>query len=217
MVRSLYSGISGLRSHQVALDVTGNNIANVNTFGFKAGRATFKESMAQMLQGPSRPAGNQGGRNPLQIGLGTAIGSIDTMLRQGSLQTTGQITDLALEGRAYFAYSSGGATYYSRNGGLQLDSQGFLVSPTNGFRLQGKMADVNGDYPPGTVIGDLRIPWGEKAPAKATDEISFACNLNSDSDGKGTVTHSSTFLSNASAGQGINPVQATDLEAISSG
>jgi len=198
MVRSLYAGISGLRSHQVALDVTGNNIANVNTVGFKAGRATFKESMAQMLQGPSRPAGNQGGTNPLQIGLGTSIGSIDTMLRQGSLQTTGQITDLALEGRAYFAFSSGNATFYSRNGGLQLDAQGYLVSPTNGFRLQGKQADVNGNYGAKSVIGDIRIPWGEKAPAKATTEISLACNLNSDSEGKGTVTHTNTFLRSAS-------------------
>jgi len=197
MVRSLYAGISGLRSHQVALDVTGNNIANVNTYGFKAGRATFKESMAQMLQGPSRPAGNQGGRNPLQVGLGTSIGSIDTMLQQGNLQTTGQITDLAIEGRAYFAFSSGNATFYSRNGGLQLDAQGFLVSPTNGYRLQGKMADVNGDYGAKSVIGDIRIPWGEKAPAKATTEVSFACNLNSDSAGKGTVTHTNTFLANA--------------------
>ena len=116
MVRSLYAGISGLRTHQVGLDVTANNIANVNTVAFKAGRATFKESMVQMLEGPSRPAGNAGGKNPMQIGLGVGVGSIDTMLRQGNFQTTGQITDLALEGRAYFAFSSGNGVFYSRNG-----------------------------------------------------------------------------------------------------
>jgi len=215
MVRSLYAGISGLRSHQVALDVTGNNIANVNTVGFKAGRATFKESMAQMLQGPSRPAGNQGGTNPLQIGLGTSIGSIDTMLRQGNLQTTGQITDLALEGRAYFAFSSGNGTFYSRNGGLQLDAKGFLVSPTNGFRLQGKMADVNGNYGAKSVIGDIRIPWGEKAPAKATDEVSFACNLNSDSEGKGTVTHTNSFFANAATSRSVSASSASLLAGVS--
>src|SRR5512139_3708071 len=107
MIRSLYDGISGLRSHQVAMDVTGNNIANVNTVGFKAGRVTFKESMAQLLKGPSRPPGEAGGTNPMQVGLGSSVGSIDTILTQGNLQSTGQITDLALEGQAYFAYSSG--------------------------------------------------------------------------------------------------------------
>jgi flagellar hook protein FlgE len=179
------------------LDVTANNIANVNTVAFKAGRATFKESMVQMLQGPSRPAGNQGGRNPMQLGLGVAVGSIDTMLRQGNLQTTGQITDLALEGRAYFAFSSGNATFYSRNGGLQMDSHGYLVSPTNGWRLQGKMAGPDGTYDPNAMIGDLRIPWGDKAPAKATDMMSLACNLNSDSHALGTVTHTNRFLASA--------------------
>ena len=202
MVRSLYAGISGLRSHQVALDVTGNNIANVNTIGFKSGRATFKESMAQMLQGPSRPAGNQSGTNPLQIGLGTSIGSIDTMLRQGNMQTTGQITDLAIEGRAYFAFSNGSGTFYSRNGGLHLDAEGYLVSPTTGWRLQGKMADTFGNYGAGTGIGDLRIPWGEKAPARATTEVQFGCNLNSDSQEQGTITHTNSFLRSAAMGTG---------------
>ena len=91
MVRSLYAGISGLRNHQVGMDVTGNNIANVNTVGFKAGRVTFEESMAQLLQGSSRPAGNAGGTNPLQVGLGMSVGSIDTILTQGNLQTTGHV------------------------------------------------------------------------------------------------------------------------------
>jgi len=199
MVRSLYSGISGLRTHQVGLDVTANNIANVNTVAFKAGRATFKESMVQMLQGPSRPAGNQGGRNPMQLGLGVAVGSIDTMLRQGNFQTTGQITDLALEGRAYFAFSNGSSRYYSRNGGIQMDSSGHLVSPTNGWRLQGKMANIDGTYDPTAMIGDIRIPWGDKAPARATDVMALACNLNSDSQALGTVTHTQRFLASASA------------------
>jgi flagellar hook protein FlgE len=179
------------------MDVTANNISNVNTIAFKAGRATFKESMVQMLQGPSRPAGNQGGRNPLQVGLGVAVGSIDTLLRQGNLQTTGQITDIALEGRAYLAFSNGSGTYYSRNGGLQLDDKGRLCSPTNGFRLQGKMAQPDGSFTGGEIIGDIRIPWGEKSPAKATTNMTFGCNLNSDSEALGTVTHTNRFLASA--------------------
>jgi flagellar hook protein FlgE len=179
------------------MDVTANNISNVNTVAFKAGRATFKESMVQMLQGPSRPAGNQGGRNPLQIGLGVAVGSIDTMLRQGNMQTTGQITDIALEGRAYLAFSNGTGTYYGRNGGLQLDDMGRLTSPTNGFRLQGKMAQADGTFTGKEMIGDIKIPWGEKSPAKATENMTFGCNLNSDSEALGTVTHSNRFLASA--------------------
>lgn len=197
MVRSLYSGISGLRNHQVSMDVTGNNIANVNTIGFKAGRVTFEESMYQLLQGATRPAGNSGGTNPLQVGLGMSIGSVDTILTQGNLQTTGQITDLALEGKAYFAFSSGEGTYYSRNGGLQLDGSGRLVSPTNGFTLQGMMAAPDGTFPPGSKIGDLRIPYGEKSPAQETNMVAYSCNLDSDSEGLGTVTHTNRFLSRA--------------------
>lgn len=199
MVRSLYAGISGLRNHQVAMDVAGNNIANVNTVGFKAGRITFEESMSQLLQGASRPAGNAGGTNPLQVGLGMSVGSVDTILSQGNLQTTGQITDLALEGKAYFAFSNGEGNFYGRNGALQLDSLGRLVSPTNGFRLQGKMAAVDGTYPAGTSIGDLQIPYGEKAPARETSTVRYACNLDSDSEGLGTVAHSNRYLAQTAA------------------
>lgn len=194
MVRSLYAGISGLTNHQVAMDVTGNNIANVNTTGFKAGRVTFEESMAQLLRGSSRPPGNAGGTNPMQVGLGMSVGSIDTILTQGNLQSTGQITDLAIEGRAYFAYSNGTGNSYSRNGALQLDAKGHLVSPTNGYILQGRMAAPDGSYPPGTAIGNLRIPFGEKAPARATTEVGYSSNLDSDSAGLGTVVHTNRFL-----------------------
>jgi flagellar hook protein FlgE len=200
MVRSLYAGISGLRNHQVSMDVIGNNIANVNTVGYKSGRVTFEESMSQLLQGASRPAGNAGGTNPLQVGLGMQIGSIDTILNQGNLQTTGQITDLAIEGKAYFAYNnSATGTYYSRNGALQLDGEGYLVSPTNGYRLQGMTAAVDGTFPAGTHIGDLRIPYGEKAPARATTEIRYTCNLDSESAGLGSVTHSNRFITQAAS------------------
>ncbi len=194
MVRSLYSGISGLRNHQVALDVTGNNISNVNTTGYKAGRVTFEESMSQVLKGASRPPGNSGGTNPMQVGLGMSIGSIDTILTQGNLQSTGQITDLALEGRAYFVYSNGEGNCYSRNGALQMDSTGRLVSPTNGFVLQGMMAASDGAYPPGSKVGDVRVPFGEKAPAKATSKVAYSSNLDSDSEGLGTVAHTNRFL-----------------------
>ncbi len=198
MLRSLYSSISGLRSHQVALDVTGNNIANVNTAGFKAGRVTFKESMAQLLQGASRPPGFQGGTNPVQLGLGMAVGSIDTMNTQGNLQSTGKITDLAIEGDALFVYGTGESRYYSRMGAIQFDANGTMVSPTNGFALQGKMASEEGTYE-GQPIGDIRIPFGDKSPAKASSEVDFGCNLDSDSQGLGTVMYTQRYLHAADA------------------
>jgi flagellar hook protein FlgE len=197
MIRSLYDGISGLRAEQTALDVTGDNIANVNTTGFKAGRVTFKEAMAQLLQGPSRPPGAAGGTNPMQVGLGTSVGSIDTILTQGNMESTGQITDLALEGQSYFAYSNGSGTFYSRNGALQYDSTGRLVCPTNGFTLQGMMAASDGTYPAGTKLGDITIPLGEKAPANATTEVTYGCNLNSDSEGLGSIETTNRFIAAA--------------------
>ncbi|MGD9201118.1 MAG: flagellar hook-basal body complex protein, partial [Chitinispirillia bacterium] len=194
MLRSLYSSITGLRNHQVSMDVTANNIANVNTVGYKYGRVTFEEATAQLLKGSTRPTENKGGTNPLQIGLGMQIGSIDMILNQGNLQSTGIITDLAIEGRAFFAYSDGDAMFYSRNGALQMDASGRLVAPTNGFALQGMMANSDGTYPPGTPIDDISVPYGEKAPANATSEISYSSNLDSDSEGLGTVLHTNRFL-----------------------
>jgi flagellar hook protein FlgE len=133
----------------------------------------------------------------MQVGLGSSVGSIDTILTQGNLQSTGQITDLALEGQAYFAFSSGNGTYYSRNGGLQFDSTGRLVSPTNGYTLQGMTAAPDGSFPVGSKIGDIRIPFGEKAPAKASTEVTYGCNLDSDSSGLGTVANTNRFLAAA--------------------
>ena len=101
MMRSLFSGVSGLRNHQVRMDVIGNNVANVNTVAFKSGRVTFKEGFAQLLQGASRPPGDHGGINPIQVGLGMQIGSIDQLFTQGNIETTGANTDLAIQGDSF--------------------------------------------------------------------------------------------------------------------
>ena len=123
MLRSLFAGVSGLRNHQVRMDVIGNNIANVNTVAFKAGRVTFKEGFAQLLQGASRPPGDQGGINPIQVGLGMQIGSIDQLYTQGNIETTGQSTDLAIQGDSLFVVRKGNQSYYTRSGNFQLDAR----------------------------------------------------------------------------------------------
>lgn len=197
MLRSLNSSISGLRNHQTRMDVIGNNIANVNTVGYKSSRVTFEESMAQLLSGSSRPPGDGGGVNPMQVGLGMNIGSIDTRLSQGNLESTGQITDLSIEGKAYFAVSDGAGTYYSRNGAFQFDSQGYMVLPTNGMVLQGKMADPQGTFQPGTPIENIRVPFNDQSPARATTEVKFARNLDSDSYAKGSIIYTQRFLHHA--------------------
>jgi flagellar hook protein FlgE len=175
MLRSLYAGVSGLRNNQVRMDVIGNNIANVNTVAFKAGRVTFKEGFAQLLQGASRPPGDQGGINPVQIGLGMQIGSIDQIFNQGNLETTGLNTDVAIQGDSFFVVRKGNQSFYTRAGNFQVDALGQLVSPANGFIVQGRMYE-NGQVQDG--IQDIRLPFGQKVSAKPTDEAILAGNLN---------------------------------------
>lgn len=175
MMRSLFSGVSGLRNHQVRMDVIGNNISNVNTVAFKAGRVTFKEGFAQLLQGASRPPGDLGGINPIQIGLGMQIGSVDMMFNQGNLESTGLATDLAIQGDSFFVVKKGTQNYYTRSGNFQLDADGQLVSPTNGFVVQGRMA-VNGVFVDG--VQNITLPVGQKTAAKATDSTALGGNLN---------------------------------------
>lgn len=203
MLRSLSSSITGLQNHQTRMDVIGNNIANVNTTGYKANRVTFEESFSQLLQGASRPPGIAGGTNPLQVGLGMSVGSIDTLTMQGNLQATGRVLDLAMEGQAFFGVSNGSGTFYTRNGAFQLDSRGHVVLPTNGMVLQGRIADSYGEFPPGTVIGDIRIPFNEQSPARATTEVDFARNLDADAGARGTVLYSQRFMHNAQSGDTI--------------
>ncbi len=178
MLRSLFAGVSGLRNHQVRMDVIGNNIANVNTVAFKAGRVTFKEGFAQLLQGASRPPGDQGGINPIQIGLGMQIGSIDQIFNQGNIETTGLGTDIAIQGDSLFVVRKGNQSFYTRSGNFQVDALGQLVSPTNGFVVQGRTYE-NGVLQDG--IQDIRLPFGQKVSAKPTSEVTLAGNLNASS------------------------------------
>jgi len=178
MLRSLFAGVSGLRNHQVRMDVIGNNVSNVNTVAFKSGRVTFKEGFAQLLQGGSRPPGDQGGINPIQVGLGMQIGSVDTVMSQGNLETTGLNTDVAIQGDSLFVARKGNQSFYTRSGNFQIDADGRLVAPTNGFVLQGKVA-VNGVFQDG--ITDIRLPFGQKTAAKATDAMKLSGNLDASS------------------------------------
>lgn len=187
MMRSLFAGVSGLRNHQTRMDVIGNNIANVNTVAYKASRVTFAEAFAQLLQGASRPPGDQGGINPIQIGLGSKIGSIDMNFSQGNLESTGISTDLAIQGDGLFVVSDGQRNFYTRAGNFQLDANGRLVSPANGFKVQGINADSNGVLSAGNAIGEIALPFGQKSPALATSSVTLTGNLDAREQPLGTV------------------------------
>jgi len=178
MMRSLFAGVSGMRNHQVRMDVIGNNIANVNTLGFKASRVTFEEALSQLVRGASRPgatgSASVGGRNPMQVGLGVNLGSIDRLFTQGNLENTGVTTDLAIQGDSLFVLSDGSRYYYTRAGNFQIDGSGRLVSATNGLTVQGRIA-VDGVLT--DQIGDIVLPIGQSAPARATSTVRLAGNL----------------------------------------
>ena len=180
MMRSLYSGVSGLQNHQVRMDVIGNNISNVNTIGFKKGRVNFQDMLSQSMQGAARPTEDLGGVNPKQVGLGMTVASIDTIHTQGSLQTTGVATDIAVQGNGFFIMKNGEKDFFTRAGAFGIDEAGTFVNPANGMKVQGWMAEtVEGQTFVNTAAdpGDITIPVGSKDPAAATSEVFLACNL----------------------------------------
>jgi flagellar hook protein FlgE len=180
MMRSLFSGVSGLQNHQTRMDVVGNNISNVNTTGFKRNRVNFQDMIYQQLNGAAKPTEELGGVNPKEVGLGMSVASIDTIHIQGSLQTTGLNTDLAIQGTGFFVLKDGEKSLYTRAGAFSLDQDGTMVNPANGMTVQGWMArTLNGIQVLDTSrdTENLVIPVGSKDAAKATTTVNFACNL----------------------------------------
>ena len=183
-MRSLWSGVTGLQAHQIAMDVEGNNIANVNTVGFKYNRANFDDLIYQTSRIATAPQNQHGGVNNMEVGLGTQINSTTRIFKQGSLQTTEKQTDIALQGDGFFMVSSDGGktTYYTRNGDFSRDSEGNFVD-NGGNIVQGWMRDEEtGEIDPTRPIGDIKIPVGLTVPARATTNIALKGNLDSGND-----------------------------------
>lgn len=178
MMRSMFAGVSGTRSHQARMDVIGNNIANVNTVGFKGGRVTFEETLVQTLRGASAPmVGGRGGINPMQVGIGVSVRSIDNILTQGSLEATGHETDLAIDGSGFFVVSDGYGQYYTRDGAFSLGADATLGSPATGYKVQGWMADASGNIDTTKPVTDVSILIGQTMNAQATRNVVFRGNL----------------------------------------
>jgi flagellar hook protein FlgE len=178
MLRSLYSGISGLHAHQQMMDVTGNNIANVNTVGYKASTVQFRDTLSQMLGSAGAPQNGMGGTNPAQVGLGVHNGGIIANFTQGSQQTTGRSGDMMIQGDGFFVTRSGNENLYTRAGSFTFDANGLLTTAA-GEPVQGWTAKdgvVNSSAKP----DDIRMPLGSSIPPEETTSITLKGNLSSD-------------------------------------
>ncbi|MFW5844747.1 MAG: flagellar hook-basal body complex protein, partial [Planctomycetota bacterium] len=181
--RALDSGVSGMLNNQLALDVSANNLANVNTPGFKNSRVSFSNALIQTTFTGSAPGNNIGGRNPRQVGLGVSTTSVDVNFSQGAMAATGRNLDLAVQGEGFFEVNDGTQSFYSRVGNFGIDANDNIVHLSSGYRLQGNTyrTDLN---PDGTqTIQEqnvpLTIPQGQAFPPSQTSEIAFQGNLDS--------------------------------------
>lgn len=179
MMRSMYSGVSGLRIHQTKMDVIGNNIANVNTVGFKSSRVTFSEVFSQTIQGASGANENTGGTNPMQIGLGAGISSIDVDMGEGAAQRTDNPLDLKIEGDGFFVVSDVTGNKFSRAGAFRLDESGNLVTP-DGMNVMGWYPDPNTGLIAKNSVNKLQIlsPDNLYSEPTTTTEVTMSGNVN---------------------------------------
>ena len=175
----LSTGVSGLRSNQAAIDVIGNNIANINTPGFKGARATFADILSQTVRGETIPSANSAGSNPVQVGLGVQLAAVQVDFDQAAIQTTNNPTDLAIQGQGLFALKDGNGTrHFTRAGAFTVDANGTLVDSVSGFKVQG-------------VNGDITVLPGKTIAATATTSALFGGNL--DASAADASTYVATF------------------------
>ena len=175
MLRSLFTAVSGLRSHQTMMDVVGNNIANVNTAGYKTSQIVFQDTLSQVMKTSGGPQGLRGGTNPAQVGLGVRVGGISTNFSQGATQVTGRATDVALQGDGFFMVKKDGQTLYTRAGAFDFDASGNLVN-SDGALIQGWGATkgvVNTNAPTYAI----KLPIGQSVPPRQTTNVTAGGNL----------------------------------------
>ena len=199
MLRSLYSAISGLHGHQEMLDVIANNIANVNTTGYKASRVSFEDILSQTEHGATAPSGGLGGINPAQVGLGMTVAGIDVLQTQGNLQSTGKLTDMAIQGDGFFVLSDGAQQYYTRDGSFDTSLDGSLVNPASGLKVQGWQADSTGTIDTTGPLKNLVIPIGQQIAPQATANATVTGNLDASA-----TQNTSTDPANPTAGSTVS-------------
>ncbi len=208
LTTAMFTSLSGMVTNSQAIQVAGDNIANVNTTGFKGSRADFQTQISQMLRSSSGPTAGSGGTNPTQLGLGVAFGSVTKNFSNGSVQGTGVSTEMAIEGNGFFVLSFNGGQRFTRAGNFQLDRDFNLVNPGGGL-VQGFGVDADFNIVQGS-LQTVNIPLGASTMAEATENVAFAGNLNSGGElaTQGSITTSNPFFSDAA---GAVPAAATDL------
>lgn len=179
MMRAMFAAIAGLQNHITYMDVVGNNIANVNTTAFKSARVTFQDMLSQTIAGASAPTADRGGTNPVQVGLGMRVGGVDVIQTQGSLQSTGKLTDFAIQGNGTFVLRDGARTFYTRDGAFDVSVSGELTNPTSGLKVMGWRADTNGVVDTTAPIQSIRVPFGQPIAAQETTKLTLSGNLDS--------------------------------------
>ena len=197
MLRSMYSGVSGLRGHQTMMDVVGNNIANVNTVGFKSSQTVFQDLLSQVLQGAGMPDG-AGGTNPAQVGLGMRLAGTTTSFAQGGLQNTGRATDMSIQGDGFFTVRSGAENLYTRAGAFSFDANGRLTTP-NGAVVQGWTADGTGALDTNGAVGDIVLPIGQLNEPTPTEAVELGGNLPSDAEDDAEIRAAITLFDDQGA------------------
>jgi flagellar hook protein FlgE len=178
MLRSLFSGISGLRAHQQMMDVTGNNIANVNTTGYKSSQTVFQDTLSQMVNAAGAPQNQSGGTNPAQVGLGVRLASINANFGQGAAQTTGKSSDMMIQGDGFFVVKSGGESLYTRAGSFTFDANGALTTPS-GQIVQG-WTGKDGEINTAGAPGNITLPIGVSLKPTVTENVTFTGNFSNE-------------------------------------
>jgi flagellar hook protein FlgE len=198
MMPALFSGVSGLKNHQFRMNVIGNNLSNVNTIGYKYTRVSFGDLIYQTIRDASAPQA-VGGTNPVQLGLGSFIHSVDTINTQGNLESTGRSTDMSIQGNGFFVVNDGNRNKYTRAGLMELGLGGNLVNPSDGSTYMGWNA-VNSVVDTSGPISRLSIPVGDVLPAQRTGRMTFIGNL--DAAGtliQGTIAETQPLLNSAAS------------------
>jgi flagellar hook protein FlgE len=219
MQRALSSGVTGMLTNQLALDVTSNNLANVNTPGFKGSRVSFSTSLIQTTFAGSAAGNNVGGLNPRQVGLGVAGGSIEVNMNQGALQSTGRNLDVAIQGEGFFEVTDGTRSFYTRVGNFGLDESNNLVHLTTGYRLIGNRynleADAEGNQTldAGRTNSPLEVPVDDAFPPRRTSQVDFQGNLSSETNAlRGSALQSIyTFTNSVTGNAATEDTSLTDL------
>jgi flagellar hook protein FlgE len=182
-LNALFVGASGLTANSTALDVIGNNLANINTTGYKTQRTLFKDMVYQTLSAGAGATQATGGTNPVQFGFGVGVGAVDSILAQGNLTPTGRNLDAGIQGSGFFVASDGTQSLYTRAGAFSLDSAGFLIDPSTGYRIQrsGNVGEPTATAPGFQVPGsqDIRVPIGAGLAGLPTSNVTYQGNLSS--------------------------------------